>query len=96
MDLLICFISFFFFFGGGGWLLSSDRRGIPSRLVIFPDENHWVLNHGNRYGGFFLFVWRLPLFFKKIFLCSLKWHYEVFRWFDQFVGDHLYKKDEVK
>ena len=30
------------------------------------------------------------------FLCSLKWHYEVFRWFDQFVGDHLYKKDEAK
>lgn len=37
---------------------------IPSRLVVFPDENHWVMNHGN----------------------SLKWHYEVFRWFDLFVG----------
>jgi len=24
------------------------RLGIPSRLVIFPDENHWVLDHGNR------------------------------------------------
>lgn len=24
------------------------RRGVPSRLVIFPDENHWVLDHGNR------------------------------------------------
>lgn len=24
------------------------RKGLPSRLVIFPDENHWVLNHGNR------------------------------------------------
>ncbi|KAJ3574733.1 hypothetical protein NP233_g1569 [Leucocoprinus birnbaumii] len=44
-----------------------QQLGIPSRLVIFPDENHWVLDHGN----------------------SLKWHYEVFRWFDQFVGDHL-------
>ncbi|CAA7261498.1 unnamed protein product [Cyclocybe aegerita] len=42
-----------------------QELGIPSRLVIFPDENHWVLNHGN----------------------SLKWHYEVFRWFDQFVGE---------
>lgn len=41
------------------------RLGIPSRLVIFPDENHWVLNHGN----------------------SLKWHYEVFRWFDKYVGE---------
>jgi len=41
-----------------------QQRGVPSRLVIFPDENHWVLNPGN----------------------SLKWHYEVFRWFDQFVG----------
>ncbi|GLB38400.1 putative prolyl oligopeptidase family protein [Lyophyllum shimeji] len=41
-----------------------QQRGVRSRLVIFPDENHWVLNHGN----------------------SLKWHYEVFRWFDEFVG----------
>lgn len=24
------------------------RRGVASRLVIFPDENHWVLNHQNR------------------------------------------------
>ncbi|KAG6857146.1 hypothetical protein H0H87_008716 [Tephrocybe sp. NHM501043] len=42
-----------------------QQRGIRSRLVIFPDENHWVLKQGN----------------------SLKWHYEVFRWFDEFVGD---------
>ncbi|KAF8895353.1 Alpha/Beta hydrolase protein [Infundibulicybe gibba] len=41
-----------------------QQRGVRSRLVVFPDENHWVLNHGN----------------------SLKWHYEVFRWFDEFVG----------
>jgi len=43
-----------------------QQLGVPSRLVIFPDENHWVLQHGN----------------------SLKWHHEVFRWFDQFVGAH--------
>jgi dipeptidyl aminopeptidase/acylaminoacyl peptidase len=24
------------------------RRRVATRLVIFPDENHWVLNHGNR------------------------------------------------
>lgn len=24
------------------------RREVPTRLVIFPDENHWVLNHLNR------------------------------------------------
>ncbi|GBE85069.1 Dipeptidyl-peptidase 5 [Sparassis crispa] len=41
-----------------------QQLSVPSRLVIFPDENHWVLNHKN----------------------SLKWHYEVFRWFDKFVG----------
>ncbi|KAG0699998.1 alpha beta-hydrolase [Suillus ampliporus] len=41
-----------------------QQLGVPSRLLIFPDENHWVLNAGN----------------------SLKWHHEVFRWFDQFVG----------
>ncbi|KAJ6563539.1 Alpha/Beta hydrolase protein [Mycena sp. CBHHK59/15] len=42
-----------------------QQLGIPSRLVIFPNENHWVLDHGN----------------------SLKWHYEVFKWFNEFVGD---------
>jgi hypothetical protein len=29
-------------------MMTLFRRGIPSRLVIFPDENHWVMNHGNR------------------------------------------------
>ncbi|KAI0775548.1 alpha/beta-hydrolase [Trametes elegans] len=24
-----------------------QQRGVPSRLVIFPDENHWVVNHQN-------------------------------------------------
>ncbi|KAG8214564.1 Alpha/Beta hydrolase protein [Butyriboletus roseoflavus] len=43
-----------------------QQLGVPSRLVIFPDENHWVMNAGN----------------------SLKWHYEVFKWFDEFVGDN--------
>ncbi|KAI0801943.1 hypothetical protein BC629DRAFT_1591605 [Irpex lacteus] len=38
---------------------------VPSRLVIFPDENHWTLNHGN----------------------SLKWHWEVLRWFDKIWRD---------
>ena len=36
----------------GSWNNVADivhaRLGIPSRLVVFPDENHWVLNHGNR------------------------------------------------
>ncbi|KAG1872451.1 alpha beta-hydrolase [Suillus subalutaceus] len=41
-----------------------QQRGVPSRLLIFPDENHLVLDAGN----------------------GLKWHYEVFRWFDQFIG----------
>ncbi|KAJ7784419.1 Alpha/Beta hydrolase protein [Mycena metata] len=43
-----------------------QQLGIPSRLLIFPAENHWVLDHEN----------------------SLKWHYEVFKWFDEFVGEH--------
>ncbi|CAK5269924.1 unnamed protein product [Mycena citricolor] len=41
-----------------------QQLGVPTRLVIFTTENHWVLNHGN----------------------SLKWHYEVFKWFDEFIG----------
>ncbi|KZT23468.1 alpha/beta-hydrolase [Neolentinus lepideus HHB14362 ss-1] len=52
---------------GIGAFHALQQRGVPSRLVIFPDENHWVMNHGN----------------------SLKWHYEIFRWFDKYVG----KKD---
>ncbi|KAE9387289.1 hypothetical protein BT96DRAFT_927683 [Gymnopus androsaceus JB14] len=28
---------------------STVRSVYPSRLVIFPDENHWVLKHGNRW-----------------------------------------------
>ena len=26
---------------------ANQRRGVPSRLVIFPDENHWVLKPKN-------------------------------------------------
>ncbi|KAG9315814.1 Alpha/Beta hydrolase protein [Chiua virens] len=43
-----------------------QQLGVPSRLVIFPDENHWMKDAGN----------------------SLKWHYEVFKWFDKFVGEN--------
>lgn len=25
------------------------RRGVDSRLVVFPDENHWVIKPENRY-----------------------------------------------
>ncbi|KAG8689642.1 hypothetical protein FRC08_010837 [Ceratobasidium sp. 394] len=50
---------------GLGAFNALQSRGIPSRIVIFPDENHWVLKPGN----------------------SLKWHYEVFHWFDQYVGE---------
>jgi len=41
-----------------------QRRGIPSRYLVFPDENHWVLKPAN----------------------SLRWHHEIFRWLDQWVG----------
>jgi dipeptidyl aminopeptidase/acylaminoacyl peptidase len=43
---------------------ACQRRGIPSRLLYFAKENHWVLNPQN----------------------SLRWHTEVFKWFDEFVG----------
>jgi len=43
-----------------------QQRGVPSRFVLFPDENHFVFQPAN----------------------SLKWHYEVFRWFDEWVGNH--------
>ncbi|KAG9005435.1 hypothetical protein FRB93_009741 [Tulasnella sp. JGI-2019a] len=42
-----------------------QQRNVSSRLLLFPDENHWVLKPAN----------------------SLKWHYEVLRWFDEWAGD---------
>ncbi len=32
---------------GLGAFTALQRRGIPSRLVVFPDENHWVLSPAN-------------------------------------------------
>ncbi|PCH40235.1 alpha/beta-hydrolase [Wolfiporia cocos MD-104 SS10] len=48
---------------GIGAFHALQQLGIPSRLLIFPDENHWVINPQN----------------------SLKWHHEVFRWFDKYL-----------
>ncbi|EIM85929.1 alpha/beta-hydrolase [Stereum hirsutum FP-91666 SS1] len=50
---------------GIGAFHALKQRNVPARLVVFPDENHWVLNPGN----------------------SLKWHYEVFRWFHTYAGN---------
>ncbi|WP_333609172.1 S9 family peptidase [Arsukibacterium sp.] len=33
---------------GLGAFTNLQRKGIESRLVIFPDENHWILNKDNR------------------------------------------------
>lgn len=51
---------------GIGVFHALQQLDIPSRLIIFPDENHWVRKPGN----------------------SLKWHYEVFRWFNEFIGEN--------
>jgi dipeptidyl aminopeptidase/acylaminoacyl peptidase len=32
---------------GIGAFNALQRRGVPSRFVHFPDENHWVLKPGN-------------------------------------------------
>ncbi|KAI0304472.1 alpha/beta-hydrolase [Multifurca ochricompacta] len=32
---------------GIGAFHALKQQGVPTRLVIFPDENHWVLKHGN-------------------------------------------------
>ncbi|HEX3127461.1 MAG TPA: S9 family peptidase [Thermoanaerobaculia bacterium] len=32
---------------GLGVFNALQRRGIPSKLLVFPDENHWVLKPGN-------------------------------------------------
>jgi dipeptidyl aminopeptidase/acylaminoacyl peptidase len=33
---------------GLGMFTSLQRRGVPSRLVYFPDEGHWILKPANR------------------------------------------------
>ena len=33
---------------GLGLFTALQRRGVPSRLVYFPDEGHWILKPGNR------------------------------------------------
>ncbi|MBN2362004.1 MAG: S9 family peptidase [Deltaproteobacteria bacterium] len=35
--------------GGLGAFNALQRRGIPSRLLYYPDENHWVLKPANSY-----------------------------------------------
>jgi dipeptidyl aminopeptidase/acylaminoacyl peptidase len=32
---------------GLGMFTALQRRGVPSRLMVFPDENHWVLKPAN-------------------------------------------------
>jgi dipeptidyl aminopeptidase/acylaminoacyl peptidase len=32
---------------GMGTFTALQRRGVPSKLLIFPDENHWVLKPQN-------------------------------------------------
>ena len=32
---------------GIGTFTALQRRGIPSRFLYFPDENHWVLKPAN-------------------------------------------------
>jgi dipeptidyl aminopeptidase/acylaminoacyl peptidase len=32
---------------GLGMFTALQRRGVPSRLLVFPDENHWVLKPAN-------------------------------------------------
>lgn len=72
----------------GAW----RRLGVRSRLVIFPDENHWVLNPGNRYERARV-PWTCMADDDGVFAAaSLKWHHEVFKWFDEFVGDKAKKE----
>lgn len=61
-----------------------DRRGVPSRLMLFPDENHWVLEPANRSGDVLCRWNKLTSGLSR----SLKWHYEVFRWFDEWARVH--------
>ena len=32
---------------GLGMFTALQRRGVPSRFLVFPDENHWVLKPQN-------------------------------------------------
>ena len=32
---------------GMGMFTALQRNSVPSRLIVFPDENHWVLKPAN-------------------------------------------------
>ncbi|KAJ7175992.1 Alpha/Beta hydrolase protein [Mycena filopes] len=59
-----------------------QQLGIPTRLVVFPNENHWfVFPSFTACGG-------VTVHCRVInHGNSLKWHYEVFKWFDEFIGE---------
>ena len=38
-------------YAGDRSFTALQRRGIPSRLLVFPDENHWVLKPKTRSNG---------------------------------------------
>lgn len=69
-------------------------RGVPSRLLYFPEENHWV--------RLVLFVLLNPalLIVTPSYQVlnpqnSMRWHHEVFRWLDEWVGDSSLMRDSV-
>ena len=40
---------------------AAQRRGVPAELLMFPDENHWILKGKNNvqwYGAVFDFIGR--------------------------------------
>jgi hypothetical protein len=46
-----------------------QRRNIPSKLLVFPMENHWVLKPQNRYSPYFFPLPRISL--THIYFCFM-------------------------
>jgi hypothetical protein len=73
------------------------RSDVDSRLVVFPDENHWVNKPENRCVRNRVAKAALSSPYPsdpyaslsrthRRFFVSLKWHYELFRWFAKYAG----------
>lgn len=66
-----------------------QQRGVPSRLLFFPSENHWCVFslHPSSLSRERSLIRHLASNRVLNPGNSLKWHKEIFRWMDEWVGD---------
>ena len=66
---------------GLGMFTALQRRGVPSRLLVFPDEGHWVLQPANSVRWYqevigWIDRWMKPAGAVKAFAYAERWGHE--------------------